>query len=224
MKPTLCAWVSLALLFVANQSQAAVFERDWQAPGDGLLTYDNINQREWLDLTESRLSRFGPIVPEFPQLGIESQYQNALAETLPGGMFEGFTVAKRSDVITLAESAGIDTNTLDFATNQAAASELIDLVGVNNTSGSVRQTSWGMIDEFASDIGWRVSVRIDVAVDDEAGLSVFLGEPARTGVWLFRAVPEPSTFALATLAAATIARMQRLLCCKGKWLKKERAS
>ena len=44
---------ALALVLAAVQSQAAVFERDWLAPGDGLLTYDDVNKREWLDLSVS---------------------------------------------------------------------------------------------------------------------------------------------------------------------------
>lgn len=37
---------------------AAVIERDWQTPGDGLLTYDNVSQPEWLDLSQTLLSQF----------------------------------------------------------------------------------------------------------------------------------------------------------------------
>ena len=42
-------------LFAINNSSAEVFERDWKTPGDGLLTYDDVNRQEWLDLTETQL-------------------------------------------------------------------------------------------------------------------------------------------------------------------------
>jgi hypothetical protein len=88
----------LFLVCCIGSADAAIFQRDWKAPGDGLLTYDDVNQRVWLDVTESQLSKF----PE-PRL------DNALAELAPGGMFNGFTFAKRNDVFALAQSAGIDT-------------------------------------------------------------------------------------------------------------------
>ena len=47
----------LDLCFVSPVS-AEVFERDWKAPGDGLLTHDDVNGREWLDLSVSRLINF----------------------------------------------------------------------------------------------------------------------------------------------------------------------
>ena len=102
MKRTLVPF-SLMLLFPCiHSASAAVFERDWQSPGDGLLTYDDVNRREWLDLSVSRLDQF----PE-PRL------ENAVAEIAPDGLFEGFKWAKRHHVISFAESAGIDTTTFN---------------------------------------------------------------------------------------------------------------
>lgn len=45
-----------ATICLATSIDAAVISRDWKTPGDGLLTYDDVNQRVWLDLTESRLA------------------------------------------------------------------------------------------------------------------------------------------------------------------------
>ena len=39
-----------AIVLVAPSARGAVFERDWKTPGDGLLTYDDVNRRVWLDL------------------------------------------------------------------------------------------------------------------------------------------------------------------------------
>jgi len=58
MKPLVCTLAALLALSCAPASQAAVFERDWKEPGDGLLTYDDVNQREWLDVPLSLLVHF----------------------------------------------------------------------------------------------------------------------------------------------------------------------
>ncbi|QDU55290.1 hypothetical protein [Aeoliella mucimassa] len=96
---------SVILLAFHGTATAAVIQHDWLVPGDGLLTYDDVNQREWLDLTETQLFKF-------PGGTLEEQYQAVVDHTLPGGMFAGFTVATAEDVRALAESAGIDTTTL----------------------------------------------------------------------------------------------------------------
>jgi hypothetical protein len=99
-------------------SAGAVIERDWQSPGDGLLTYDTVNHREWLDLTVSDISQFpAPYV------------DNAIAEVQPGGLFDGFTLATVADVTALGASAGIDTSTIDFSSNEAATRQLAELLG-----------------------------------------------------------------------------------------------
>ncbi len=87
----------VCVISITISASAAVSERDWKAPGDGLLMYDDVNRREWLDLSLSRLDQF----PE-PRL------DNAIAEIGQGGVFDRFTWAKREDVRALAESAGID--------------------------------------------------------------------------------------------------------------------
>ena len=53
------AMPTLLLLLLPTSLNAAVIERDWQTPGDGLLTFDTVNQREWLDLSETLLSIYG---------------------------------------------------------------------------------------------------------------------------------------------------------------------
>ena len=81
-------------------SRAAVMERDWLAPGDGLLTYDTVNQREWLDIPATLLSQFGSTT--------EEAIPAALAELEPGGSLADFTLASREDVAALVASAGVD--------------------------------------------------------------------------------------------------------------------
>lgn len=93
------AIISATCLLMSTQIHAAVIERDWKTPGDGLLTYDDVNKREWLDLTESRLLRFA-----MPGDSLVDVYQAVVAETLPGGEYAGFSLAKNEDVLLLAES------------------------------------------------------------------------------------------------------------------------
>ena len=117
-----------ACLFTSSVAPAAVIERDWLEHGDGLLTFDTVNQREWLDLTQSLMIDVG----QFDSEGnFTFDYRlDVLDELEPGGRFEGFVAATAADVTALAESAGIDTSTtLDFASNAAATAQLINLIG-----------------------------------------------------------------------------------------------
>ena len=86
----LCAGV------LAAPVRAEVFERDLvPGSGDGLLTFDDVSQREWLDVTET-------FTREFP-----GGFGGVTGELGAGGRFEGFTLADREDVIELALSAGL---------------------------------------------------------------------------------------------------------------------
>jgi len=76
-------------------------QRDWKNPGDGLLTYDDANQREWLDLSQTLLTS------QFPGADREAKYLYVVGQTGTGGLFDGFSVARSPDVIALAQSAGI---------------------------------------------------------------------------------------------------------------------
>jgi hypothetical protein len=100
---------------------AAVIQRDWKTPGDGLLTYDDVNRREWLDLSQTTLS-------QFPGSNLEQRYQSVVSQLAVGGLFEGFNVADRENVVALAQSAGINPDTDDFGANGTAVSQLITLL------------------------------------------------------------------------------------------------
>jgi len=78
--------VLFVLVFFSSHTCAGVLERDWQTPGDGLLTFDDVSQREWLDLSQT-------IMDLFPGSTLEEKFQSVVAETAPGGMFADFTVA-----------------------------------------------------------------------------------------------------------------------------------
>jgi hypothetical protein len=170
--------------FLPVIADAEVFERDWRVGGDGLLTYDDVNRREWLDVPVSLLSQFP-----------EPHYENAVAELVPGGLFDGFTLAVRADVVALAESAGIDTTTTVVAINGAPTRKLIDLLGP--TLGSFR------IHAFLADFSpfELPVVSIFDVQSNTAGLRIggtddFL-RFSNSGLMLYRqAIPEPSALLL----------------------------
>jgi hypothetical protein len=183
---------SLAALLIVSihSAAAAVFERDWHTPGDGLLTYDDVHRREWLDLSVSRMD-------QFPEPWLE----NAVAQIAPGELFDGFQWAKRDDVISFAESAGIDTTTLNpfITNNEIAVTGLIELLSVTYQSSQLTR-SIGFIDEYefgqqsgaifklnANPITGEVALAgLSIGGDDLLGLG-------SSGLMLYRVVPEPTT-------------------------------
>jgi len=73
MKAILVVYLALTIVLAAHRCRAAVSDRDWMAPGDGLLTYDDVNQREWLDLSET-------ILEKFPGTAYEDRYETIVAK------------------------------------------------------------------------------------------------------------------------------------------------
>ena len=197
---------TLMLLLLPTSLPAAVIERDWQTPGDGLLTFDTVNQREWLDVPESLLSIYGA-------------FELVVDETAPGGDFEGFRAAKQVDVLALAESAGIDTGTLEASINGPATAKLITLFGVTLFSGGGSRSSFGLIDNF-NELPTNASNQVVVAIDElppfnHAGLSFLtLGTVGErpfgfTGVMLYRQVPEPTGIVLALFSLLALCTARR---------------
>ena len=203
----ICCLLVLLSTFV-RPIEAAVFERDWKTPGDGLLTYDDVNQREWLDLSQSRLSQF----PE-PRL------PNAVAQIAPGGLFQGFSWGRSADVLGLAVSAGIDTTTWDYATNQAAASDLINLLGTTfNNPPFVRSLAFIDPTDFTVPAPSQAGTNFFVSFNQTTGQGGIAGllissnddffkptyNPNTVGVMLFRAVPEPGASSIVFICACAI--------------------
>ena len=150
IRPRRCAALVAAVLLAPGLAPGAVIERDWLAPGDGLLTYDTINRREWLDISESLLVPF--ITPEMASLPgyerFDAATDVALAELLPGGRFEGFTLATRDDVIALRTSAGIPSDRGFEGNSMRRLIDLLGPIGSNETGG---RFTGGVIEEFAPD-------------------------------------------------------------------------
>lgn len=90
---TTCIFLSIACCLIITPSlYSALIERDFLTPEDGLLTFDDVNQREWLDLTET--------------LGLE--LAAIQANMVPGQKWEDFSFATLKDVSDLAASAEVD--------------------------------------------------------------------------------------------------------------------
>jgi len=192
MQKTILSLIAACLL--ANVSHSAVFERDLvPGSGDGLLTFDDVNNREWLDLSETLLVQYAGD-------SIATRFQAVIDETAPSGDFSGFIAATEADVLELAESAGIDIATASFAINETPANHFVDLLSptLGDTPGS--WASYG----FVSDL--QTAVWVAVTQTGTAGLSRGMinfdpgGIPSLTGVWLFRQVPEPSVILLSMQA------------------------
>jgi hypothetical protein len=184
-----------------STASAGVISRDWQAPGDGLLTYDDVNRREWLDLSQT-------LLVNFPDLSVF----DVIAELDPGRQFEGFSVAAPSDVSAFAQSAGIETLTLDFDVNGINTGNLIDLlsptVGPPVAEGSLASFVVGHLVP-----GMGTSFFQYRAVEELAGLQQGIGaggdfiRPANAGVMLYRnTVPEPASWLLLLIGSGCLFR------------------
>jgi hypothetical protein len=98
-------------------AQSAIISMDLNQPGDGLLTYDTITHREWLDLSQTDVLQLATVEQSLK----------------PGGSLFGFHIATAADVSALATSAGyvgLDASSPDDFT---AASNLINLLGQDLT-------------------------------------------------------------------------------------------
>ena len=211
----LTAVILLSVTSVTVPIDAAVFERDWKMPGDGLLTYDDVNRREWLDLSQSELS-------QFPSPFLEP----ALAELAPGGRFEGFQWATGDDVIALAESAGIDTTHRISVMNGLPTKRLVDLLVGEPLVTPDFPLELASFIQGAPASGERSLAVFRVwqnpfTLDYEGGVSVLpvLPNPIAAptyqfvGLMLFRPVPEPSShILLATAWVMLRARHRRRQC------------
>jgi len=103
--PTQLATICIALL-ASLPLHAGVVERDFLAPGDGLLTYDDVNRREWLDLSFAYTS-----------------LDNIKLKMVPGEFLEDFKFATEEDVRNLNLSAGPSPYV------ESGVDELIDSLG-----------------------------------------------------------------------------------------------
>lgn len=216
-----CAAAVWYLTPLANQTSAAIIARDFRSAGDGLLTYDTLNQREWLDLNET----FGKSVEE-----IEIELTDA-------GEYRKFHLATFEDVRSLAISVGFDPARIPGKQDFDVAHALFTKV-----AGDLGPSVWlapGLVSDDLGDfdylevsliaapgplipggqnhpvggsdysVGGLLSARSEFF--DQEPINGNVGRFPLGGYWLYRnaAVPEPCT-----VAPATVALIAGLL---GKW-------
>jgi hypothetical protein len=195
--------LALGVLLTPALLKAAVFQRDWKTPGDGLLTYDDVNKREWLDLPLTRLSLF-------PGSNREERYERILSETANGGMFAGFMPAQSEDVIALAHSAGINTDPRISTVNEGPVSHLIQLLGPTAGAPPESASSQGFLSEFRPSTSTRrLAALVVYRPPNTANLFIAASDdslvyPELNAVWLYRPIPEPHPLVL-LLAVASLA-------------------
>ena len=118
----------IVALSVPAASSAGLIERDLWGSGDGLITFDSVNRREWLDLPTT----------------LDTTVSEVQIEMEPGGRFEGFQFATRDDVLQLADAAGVplrDSNEIFATPNARSAIELLDWM-VYATGGALGDSKW----------------------------------------------------------------------------------
>lgn len=180
---------------------AGVISHDWKSPGDGLLTYDDVNQREWLDLSQTLLSS------QFPGADREAKFQFVMDQTGGGGLFDGFSIAQSSDVVALVESAGIDSSTQSYAINAAPTLALGALLTFTIEAMNGNRAVVGIVDGIDSDSLVRTTAFLRTSFASQAGLSfgtphTEFNEPP--GVMLYRKVPEPAGIALLAVGLSAL--------------------
>lgn len=196
------------LAVVSGSSHGALISRDLVAlSGDGLITYDQATQLEWLDLTETRNLSFDSVVAQL------------------GGQFSGFQVASSAMVGQLFLDGGwsgnFNQNYFFDPAKFAQATNIVSLLG-ETTIGYPAVATYGWVTDMAL-TGER---HYDAIYTDptyssaysSAWLNAFQGAPdsARdhVGTFLYRhaaPVPEPKTYAmlLAGLGMLGIAARRR---------------
>jgi hypothetical protein len=199
--------VSTICVLISVQTHAAVIERDWKTPGDGLLTFDTINKREWLDLSQTILDDRFPGTGGYAEAILESRYQYVVGQTAAGGLFEGFRVVRSPHIPPLAQSAGIDTSTVSYSVNAAATAVLGNLLGFTSQAANGNKRSIGLIDEVGGTVPFFQRRDAEFLVLDGSGTGAGLRNgvhhiefSAPPGVMLYRAIPEPSTFMILALS------------------------
>ena len=206
MRFILCLIAALS----ACPAHAVLYQSDWLAPGDGLLTFDSSTSREWLDLSETLLENFAS-----PGMLLEEGYQLVVDQTSQGGIFEEFEVSGEMQATQLALSAGLTLNETEFVINGEPADQLLRLIGTTGTAPEPgRNLFSGLIDATGTIGALELQTRLafDVSSEPEEGLfgravarvtdgyvvgsDLFPSGDSRFGVLLSRqAVPEPGAIA-----------------------------
>ena len=210
-----CCCLILVLLAPGTHSEAALFEADWLAPGDGLLTIDPNTGLQWLDLSETDLADFPPGDT------FEARLQNVVAQTAPGGRFHGFQVATEEQTEELIASAGVIDRVIDVAVNGEPVRRLIELLspteqgpgGILRISGAALQDvvplSGGRFTRLGLVANYEPAFRASALVGSSFSSSSEIPNPDGGASVLLVRLPEPSSLML--IAATVVLSFSRRL-------------
>lgn len=190
MKKCIGIYEVLLLVFIfVPTANAALVTLDWQAAGDGGLTFDTATNLEWLDLTYTA----------------GQSYNEVSGELGEGGAFAGFRYATVDDVATLFSDAGIPDVGARTAANFEPVNDLLRLVGRlrplagGSFSYAITGTSAGANQQYYSLLQVVLPAPPFVGEAQTALCCIGTDEVSSdTGSWLVRsaAVSEPATWFL----------------------------
>jgi hypothetical protein len=189
-------------LLLALTAKANLIEST--APGFGAdsLLIDTSTQIGWLNLSETA--------------GLS--YDQALADTQPGGLFSGYTFATAQQILGLYDDAGVKPG--DYVLSNSSVQSFISLIGnigpINTYPGFIANsaTSAGAGAQVAPSIyateingseGYLVSV-----TTGSSNYGDTTSEPDLAN-WLIITVPEPNVFAIAITGLIGLALIRRFL-------------
>ena len=216
----LLVWSSVLVIVAigcTRSSTAAILSRDFLNSGDGLLTYDSLNEREWLDITETAGQSIDSI----------------MTSLVPGGTLAEFSIASPEDIFALVESAGYDRSLPNHKNQFLAGNHLIDLLGESLRIDTEFRVSfdyppdvftWRISDGLVRDesSGHTVPIAVNTSGHLPTGVILFqpdirsyvgpsqpyplmLDDSQFRGVWLYRqAVPEPAFITMLCAAMSFI--------------------
>jgi len=198
----------LLLLWLSTSwSRGELVQADDSRFGVGSLTIDTSTGLAWLDVPITRGMSFNDVV----------------AQTGPGGPFEGFRYATAEEIGILFHSAGIVNVDVVFPppTDRQPALNLISLVGATLFDSGYVGTM-GISSTFATNVGAtdrRLMPTLwiccsPVTYDPRVFLSGTTGDSQRAdfaGSWLVTQVPEPSSIALLFLGTGALALVRHAI-------------
>ena len=182
MKFTILA--AVVLCTTSAVADAALVVSDWQAAGDGAITFDTATGLQWLDLDAS----------------FNRSVTDVTAQLGAGGDFEGFRYASEMEVRTLFVDAGIpDLSGSWNSLNYLPVQNLQTLIGVTRASfgESFGATSdQGISPSYVLGIGLQQQSNPASSVYQQARVltnsSIMLDQTSFLAHWLVRPVPLPS--------------------------------
>ena len=137
MKRIFVTWLLLGMCVISTSSNAVLIEQDLSVTGDGLITFDDSTQLQWLDLSVTS----------------NWSYNDVTAELSVGGLFEGWRYATVSEFRHLASEAGIYAPTFpaDYYGIADDVIALLTLLDAPRFSPTASRQSYGTLGDTRED-------------------------------------------------------------------------